>query len=173
MSIVTKKGDAGRTSLYCGKRVSKDDIRVDICGSLDEVSSFLGLAKNASKDKNTKKAIHSIQDGLIIVGSEVATSAAGKGKIKNRVGADSICAIEEEIDRLEGKRAVKIRSFCIPGNGAASSALDVARAITRRAERRSVTLLKKRMLNNPNIVTYLNRLSDLLYLLARFNEKKG
>jgi cob(I)alamin adenosyltransferase len=172
MSIVTKTGDRGKTSLYCGKRVSKDDIRVEICGALDEVSSFLGMAKNASKDKNTKKVIHSIQKELISLGAEVATSAASVGKIRKRVGADSVCVLEKEIDRLEGKCAVKIRSFCIPGKGAASSALDVARAVTRCAERRSVTLLKKGMVKNPNIVIYLNRLSDLLYLLARFNEKK-
>ena len=173
MSIVTKAGDGGKTSLYCGKRVSKDDMRVEICGALDEVSSFLGMAKNASKDKNTKRVVHFIQKELLILGTEVATSAARLGKIKKRVGAGSVCVLEKEIDCLEGKRVIKIRSFCIPGKGAASSALDVARAITRRAERRSVTLLKKGMVKNPNIVIYLNRLSDLLYLLARFNEKKG
>jgi len=171
VSIVTKRGDKGETSLYCGKRVDKDDIRVEICGALDEVSSFLGMAKNASKDKNTKRIVHSIQKELMVLGAEVAAGAAGSGKIKKRVDKGSICVLEEEIDRLEGKRAIKIRSFCIPGDGTASSALDVARAITRRAERRSVTLLKKGMVKNPNIVIYLNRLSDLLYLLARFNEE--
>ncbi len=172
MGIVTKTGDKGKTSLYCGKRVGKDDMRVEICGALDEVSSFLGMAKNASKDKNTKRVVHSIQEELISLGAEVATSAAGSGKIRKRVGAGSICVLEKEIDRLEGKCVVKMRSFCIPGKGAASSALDVARAVTRRAERRSVTLLKKGMVKNPNIIIYLNRLSDLLYLLARFNETK-
>jgi len=172
MSIVTGTGDGGKTSLYCGRRVGKDDIRVEICGALDEVSSFLGMAKNASKDKDTKRVIHSIQKELVSLCAEVAVSAAGSGKIKKRVAKDSICVLEKEIDLLEGKRAVKIRSFCIPGNGAASSALDVARAVTRRAERRSVTLLKKGMVKNPNIIVYLNRLSDLLYLLARFNERK-
>ena len=173
MSITTKTGDNGTTSLYCGKRVGKDNMRVEICGALDEVSSFLGMAKNASKDKNTKRIVHSIQKELISLGAEVATSAAGSGKIKKRVGRDSICVLEKEIGCLEGKCALRIKSFCIPGKGTASSALDVARAITRRAERGSVTLLKKGMVKNPNIVIYLNRLSDLLYLLARSNEEKG
>ena len=172
MSIVTKRGDGGKTSLYCGKRVDKDHIRVETCGVLDEASSFLGMAKNTSKDKNTRKIIHSVQKELMIIGTEVATSAAGSGKIRKRIGVGSICVLEKEIDSLEGKRAVKIRSFCIPGKGAASSALDVARAITRRAERRSVTLFRKGMVKNTSIITYLNRLSDLLYLLARFNERK-
>lgn len=172
MGIATKTGDKGKTSLYCGKRVDKDDIRVEICGAIDEVSSFLGMAKNASKDKNTKKVVHSVQKDLILLGAEVATSAAGSYKIKKKIGAGSICILEREIDCLEGKCNIKIRSFCIPGAGAASSALDVARTVTRRAERRSVTLQKKGMIKNPNIVIYLNRLSDLLYLLARANEKK-
>lgn len=172
MGIATKTGDKGKTSLYCGKRVNKDNVRVELCGALDEVSSFLGMAKNASKDKNTKRAIHSIQKELIVLGAEVATSDAGSGKIKSKIGKGSICILEKEIDCLESKCVLKIRSFCIPGNGDASSALDVARAITRRAERRSVTLFKNGTLDNPNIITYLNRLSDLLYLLARSNEEK-
>jgi cob(I)alamin adenosyltransferase len=172
MSIVTKTGDKGKTSLYCGKRVDKDNIRVEICGAIDEVSSFLGMAKNASKDKNTKRVIHSIQKEFISLGAEVATSTAGSGKIKKKIGPGSICVLEKEINCLENKCAVRVRSFCIPGKTAASSALDVARAVTRRAERRSVTLLRRGMVKNPNIIIYLNRLSDLLYLLARFNEKK-
>jgi Uncharacterized conserved protein len=130
------------------------------------------MAKNASKDRETKRMVYSIQKDLIILGAEVATSTAGSGKLKKRLAKDSVCALEIEIDRLECKRSVKIRSFCIPGAGAASSALDVARAITRRAERRVVTLVKKGMMKNRNIVIYLNRLSDLLYLLARANEKR-
>jgi cob(I)alamin adenosyltransferase len=172
MSIVTKTGDKGKTSLYCGKRVCKDNARVEACGSLDEVSSFLGMAKSVLKDRNTKRIIHSIQEELIVLCTELATSAAGSGKIKKRVGAGSICVLEKEIECLENKCNVKIRSFCIPGNTAASSALDVARAVTRRAERRSVTLLKQGMIKNTNIVVYLNRLSDLLYLLARSNDNK-
>jgi len=172
MSIVTKAGDKGWTSLYCGKRVSKDSAHVEACGSLDEVSSFLGMAKSALKDKNSKRVIHLIQEELIILSAEVATSVAGSGKIKKRVGIGSICVLEKEIECLENKCNIKMRSFCIPGNTAASSALDVARAVTRRAERRSVTPLKKGMIKNPHIVVYLNRLSDLLYLLARSNDDK-
>ncbi len=172
MSIVTKTGDKGTTSLYCGKRVDKDHIRVEICGALDEVSSFLGMAKNASKDKGTKSTIHLIQKELIPLCAEFATSAASSNKIKKKIDKDSICVLEKEICLLEDKSVVKMKSFSIPGKGMASSSLDVARAITRRAERRCVTLAKRGMIKNPNIVIYLNRLSDLLYLLARINEKK-
>ncbi len=172
MSIVTKTGDGGKTSLYCGKRVKKDDMRVEICGALDEASSCLGMAKNATEDKRTKRIVHAIQKELSLLCTEVATTAAGSYKIKKRIGKDSICALEREIESLEGRRATRLRSFCIPGKGTASSALDMARAITRRAERRSVTLINRGALGNPSILIYLNRLSDLLYLLARSNEKK-
>lgn len=172
MGIVTKTGDKGKTSLYCGRRVHKDDARIEMCGALDEVSSFLGMAKSALRDKRTKGIVHSIQRDILILGSEVATSAAGANKIKKRIGRDSISVIEREIEYFENGRMVRISSFCIPGKGAASSALDVARAITRRAERRSVTLFKKGAFDNPNIIVYLNRLSDLLYLLARLSESK-
>ena len=88
-------------------------------------------------------------------------------KLKKRIGKDSVCMLEKEIDYLENKRAIKIKAFSIPGENMASSSLDIARAIIRRAERRCVTLSNKGMVRNSNIVPYLNRLSDLLYLLAR------
>ncbi|MDO8536524.1 MAG: cob(I)yrinic acid a,c-diamide adenosyltransferase [Candidatus Omnitrophota bacterium] len=172
MSIVTKKGDGGKTSLYCGKTVGKDDPRIEMCGAIDEVSSFLGVAKNSIKDRSAKRTIHSIQKDLIVLGAEVATSTAGADKIKKRIDKNLICVLEKEIEGIECKLMIRMNSFCIPGNGAASSALDVARAVTRRAERRGVTLFKNGKLDNPNIIAYLNRLSDLLYLLARASEKK-
>jgi cob(I)alamin adenosyltransferase len=173
MSIVTKRGDRGKTSLCCGKMVGKDDARIEACGALDEASSFLGLAKNASKDNGTKKIIHSIQKELIVLGSEIVTTATGLDKLKRRIDKDSVRALEKEIEYLEGNRAVKMTSFSVSGRGAASSALDVARAVVRRAERRIVTLARKGMIDNPYIIVYLNRLSDLLYLLARHNERKS
>ena len=172
MSIVTKKGDSGRTSLYCGRRVPKDDIRIDICGAIDEVSSFLGLAKNVTKNSRTRRAVNSIQKELIVFGSEIAAVPHSADRLKKRIGKDSVCVLEKEINDLENKHKIKIKSFCLPGDNMASSALDIARAITRRAERRCVTLHRQGMIKNNNITTYLNRLSDLLYLLARFNEKK-
>jgi len=172
MSIVTKKGDGGKTSLYCGKVVGKDHIRVETCGAIDEVSSFLGVAKHATKDGGIKKVLRDIQKELIILGSEVATTKKGLTKLKKKIDKNSVCALEKEIECLEDKCAVRMKSFCLPGANAASGALDVARAVTRRAERRSVTLVRKGMLNNPHVVAYLNRLSDLLYLLARSSEGK-
>lgn len=172
VSIVTKKGDRGRTSLYCGTKVPKDDIRMEACGDLDEVSSFLGLAKSATKDSRTKSIISDIQKELVVLCSEVAVKKSNTNRSKKRVDAGSVCALEKEIDCMENKCGIKIRTFCLQGVNPASSALDVARAVTRRAERRCVTMARKNILKNRNIIIYLNRLSDLLYLLARFNEKR-
>jgi cob(I)alamin adenosyltransferase len=172
VGIVTKSGDKGKTSLYCGALVRKDDIRVEICGSLDEVSSFLGMAKSLAKDERTKSVTDRVQKGLIILSSEIATTAAAKDRLKKKIDKNSICVLEKEIDCLENRCNIKIKTFCIQGENPVSSALDIARSITRRAERRCVTMTEENMLKNRNIIVYLNRLSDLLYLLARFNEKK-
>ncbi len=158
------------TSLYRCGRVMKDDIRIEACGAIDEVSSFLGMAKNIAKDAKTRRIVKSAQKELIILGSELAAAPHVAKALKKRIGKDSVCVLEKEIDDLENRRAIKMRSFCIPGKNTASSALDIARAITRRAERRCVTLVKKGMIKNRNILVYLNRLSDLLYLLARAQE---
>ena len=173
MSIVTKTGDKGDTSLYCGERVPKDDIRVEVCGALDEVSSFLGMAKNIAGDNKTKRIANYIQKELFILGAEIATAPGAAKRMTKRICADSVCILEKEIGCLENKYSIRMRSFCVPGANLPSSTLDIARAITRRAERRCVTLARKGMIKNNNILIYLNRLSDLLYLLARMHEKKG
>lgn len=172
MSIVTGTGDKGKTSLYCGTRVRKDDIRVEACGALDEVSSFLGMAKSLARGKKTKTIVDSIQKELIILCSELAATRAFCGRLKKRIGKNSVCAVEKEIRALEDACPVKIKSFCLPGRNTVSASFDIARAITRRAERRCVTMAGRKLLDNRNIIIYLNRLSDLLFLLARFNEKK-
>lgn len=172
MSIMTKTGDDGTTSLYCGKRVAKDSIRIETCGALDEVSSYLGLVKNIVTGEKTKRIVNSVQKELMVLCAEIATTPRQVKKLKKRIAKGHVFALERQIRDLEKSQAIKSKSFCIPGKNAASSVLDIARAVTRRAERRCVTMIKKGMINNSNISTYLNRLSDLLWLLARLNEKK-
>ena len=173
MGIVTKTGDKGKTSLCCGARVHKDDIRIEACGALDEVSSFLGMAKSCAGNGRTKSAADRVQKELIVLNAEIASTPAAVGRLKKRICKDSIAGIDKEIDRIEGRCDIKTKSFCLQGGNVVSSSLDIARAITRRAERMCVTMTKKKMLSNRDIIIYLNRLSDLLYLLARFNEKKA
>lgn len=168
MSIVTKRGDRGKTSLYKGARVSKDHIRVEAVGSLDEVSSYLGISKSLIKSKKKKKIIESIQKDLFIVNSEIATPSKS---LKKRISYSQVSRLEQEIIDLEGKLTPKLKGFSLAGKNKVSSNLDLARTITRRAERRAVTLARKKKLKNENILVYLNRLSDLLYLLAKSCDK--
>lgn len=172
MSIVTKTGDKGKTGLYAGKRVSKDSLRVEIFGSLDELCSFMGLARSLVKDSNTRSIIEDIQRELFVVGAEVATESRYLGKLKRRIGADHIGRLEEQIYALESKAGFEKGCFCLPGGNPAAAALDVARTMTRKVERRLVTLSRRGLLKNPDVLVYMNRLSDLLFILSRRLEKK-
>lgn len=172
MSVTTKTGDKGITSLYMGGKVAKDDARVEAYGVLDELCSFLGLAKSFIKSKKCKKLIEFIQKDLFIICAELAIKVQFVHKLKRRIGVNEVDRLEIMIKELEGKSISKMRNFCLPGENVVSGTLDVARTIARKAERRVVTLNRKGMLRNKQIIIYLNRLSDLLYLLARFCEKR-
>ena len=167
MGIVTKGGDKGKTSLYRGPRVSKDHIRIETVGTLDELSSYLSLAKSLAKSKKLKSIIESIQSDLFIINGEIATEHKALTKLKKRMGEKPIVYLEELILDLEARNKQKLKNFSLPAKTYLSSNLDLARTIARRAERRTVTLQRKKMLKNQNILIYLNRLSDLLYLLSR------
>ena len=167
MSIVTKKGDKGKTFLYQGKSVSKDHVRMEACGVLDELSSYLGLAKSMIKGKRIKGIVESIQKDLFLLGSEVVTEVKSLNKLKKRIDSSFIGCLDKVILDLESKKGLKIRSFQLSGVNPVSSVLDISRTITRKLERRIVTLGRKKLLSNKTILVYLNRLSDLLYLLAR------
>lgn len=173
MRITTKTGDKGITSLYLKGRVSKDDIRCEVCGDLDELCSFLGLAKSIIKTKKVKEVIDKIQRDLFIIGTEIATKIKFISKLEKRIGKVHVSHLEKEIKKIEKKINFKKGTFLLPGDNIFSSILDTTRTIARRAERRIATLKKKNMLKNNYILVYLNRLSDLLYLLARSFEKKS
>lgn len=172
MSIVTKKGDGGKTSLFLGGVVAKDDPRVEFDGILDELCSFLGVAKSLIKDKSLKRCIESLQKDLFIIGAEAATITSRLPHLSRRMECVDYRRLEVLIDGLERRRKPSERCFVLPGHNLSSSVLDVCRTLTRRAERRAVTLTKKNILVNPHILIYLNRMSDLLYLAARRCEKK-
>jgi cob(I)alamin adenosyltransferase len=172
MSIVTKTGDKGKTGLYAGKRVSKDNLRVEIFGNLDELCSFMGLAKSLVKDARTKTLLEDIQRDLFVVGAEVATEAKYLGKLKHRIGHDYIAKLEKHIYSLESRANFEGCCFYLPGGNPPAAALDVARTITRRVERRLVTLKRRGMLKNADMLIYVNRLSDLLFVLSRRLEKR-
>lgn len=173
--IYTKTGDKGQTSLYGGKRVLKNDPRIEAYGDIDELNSVIGIVvaqvKNSKvKSQNqvrpgqnykskVKRELIKIQYDLLAIGSQRASS--NTKYLDNRVKE-----IEEMIDDLSQKLP-KLKNFILPGGGKVGSFLHLARAVCRRAERRAVKLSEKEMIDK-NIIIYLNRLSDLLFILARF-----
>ncbi len=171
MGIVTKTGDSGTTSLCMGDRVGKNHVRIEICGVLDELCAMLGMSKSVIKDKAARKVLEIIQEDLFLMGQEVATEVRFIKRLKRRIGKSHVKLLEDHIEYLEGKKINQIYCFCLPGENFVSSTLDVSRTITRRAERLVFSLKKKNMLKSIYILIYLNRLSDLLYLLARSYEK--
>ena len=172
MSVTTKTGDKGKTSLCFGARVNKDDPRIYFCGDLDELCSFLGVSRSLIKQEKIKKLLLSIQRCLFGIGAEAATAKNYLKKLKNRIAKSQVSVLEKEISGIEKRKVFEGGCFYLPGENFVSASFDVCRTVCRRAERRATTLKRKGKLENPYILIYLNRLSDLLYLLARAHEKK-
>ena len=171
MSIYTRTGDKGKTSLFSGQRVSKSDLRVEAYGTVDELNSAIGVAiAEISNIKyqisNIKKELVQVQKDLFEIGSALAQS--GIRNLDQRVED-----FEKMIDEMTGKLP-PLQNFILPGGGGAGSVLHFARTVCRRAERRIVALSEKGKVSS-DIIVYLNRLSDLLFTMARFvnyKEKK-
>jgi cob(I)alamin adenosyltransferase len=173
MSIATKTGDRGRTDLYLGRRVSKDHPRVEVFGSLDELCAFLGWARSMLKDEETSKLIERIQRELFIIGAEVAVTPGNVGKLERRIDQSYVRRLDEELARWEKDARFEACCFYLPGESTLACSFDIARTVARRAERRIVTLRNKGMIRNPHILAYLNRLSDLLFVLSRYYEPES
>jgi cob(I)alamin adenosyltransferase len=170
-SIVTHGGDSGETSLLYGGRVPKDDLHTEAYGALDEAISALGLARAsaAGDDPAFAARLMELQRELFTAGAELAT---GKGerhlleKHFSTVTAAMVDALEDEVHELEARVPLP-KAFVIPGGTVAAAAVDMARTFVRRAERRAVALQRAGELENDQVVRYLNRCSDLLFMLAR------
>ena len=168
MNIYTKTGDKGTTSLFDNKRVSKDDIRVESYGTVDELVSFLGLAKNYMDDKEIYGIIQEIQNKLFTVATNLATE--DKTKVKHHIVEEDIDRLENIVDEYMG-RLNNPTGFIVPGSGKKSGYLHVCRTICRRAVRRIITLAANSEVD-PKVMKYMNRLSDVLYALARYLEEE-
>jgi cob(I)alamin adenosyltransferase len=176
MRIYTRKGDKGTTGLlFGGDRVSKADLRTDAYGTTDEAVSALGLARalvGAATDRAEARLVELIirlQRELFVVGAELATHADRRGRLTDgttRVTAEMVASLESEIDDLE-TLLEQPKEFVIPGETAAGAAIDLARTTVRRAERRAVALTDAGALSDSEVVPYLNRLADLLFVMAR------
>lgn len=164
MSIYTKTGDSGETALWSGERVSKDDLRVESYGTIDELSAFISEATHYVNSQEIRKILKELQNDLFKVGGELASK--GKQYI-HPIEESDVERITNYVDYFE--KRIQLKSFVIQGSTLQSSKLDICRTIARRAERRIISLDKKETVS-PTIKKYINRLSDLLYVMARFEE---
>ena len=162
--ISTRGGDGGETSLAGGKRVAKFDLRVEAMGAVDEANAALGIARLHTEGENDRMLAR-IQNDLFDLGADLARPEATGAKTALRITQAHVDRLEREIDRLNESLA-PLTSFVLPGGSTASACLHLARTIVRRAERVAVALAVAET-TNPLIVTYLNRLSDHLFVLAR------
>ena len=185
MKLYTKSGDDGSTGLYSGQRVGKDSPRVEACGAIDELNSALGLAGAACTHEEITTILLGVGHLLIDMGADLATlttpgsisaprsvsgsapgvASEGKARVAPTITSDHVDQIEKQIDEVDGKLA-PLRQFILPGGCELAARLHVARTACRCAERRCVSLARSEQVN-PHVLIYLNRLSDLLFALAR------
>ena len=163
MRIYTRTGDDGETGLYLGDRVPKDEPRIEAYGTVDELSATLGLCSCHTADPTKRELIESFQSDLFEVGAALAT--ADPEKQLDRITEETISKLETAIDQFEVDLS-ELKSFVLPGGGMGAAHFHVARVVCRRAERRVVSLMRTTKINK-NVLPYLNRLSDLLFVLAR------
>ena len=169
MKIYTKTGDSGETGLFGGERVSKNSLRIEAYGTIDELNAFIGLTIIEVSDKSVKDLLQKIQNWLFSIGADLATPDNEKTKKLNvfRTSEEYYRYIEKEIDKYESKLD-ELRNFILPGGAKGAALLHICRTITRRAERMVVALNSTVKIGN-NIIIFLNRLSDLFFVLARFD----
>jgi cob(I)alamin adenosyltransferase len=166
MKIYTRKGDAGETSIWAGRRLRKDQARVEAIGSVDECNAAVGLALAIGLPGHVAETLAGVQACLLTVGSELmAPQQSGSGSTVPRVAAGDVTALEAAIDSLEAGLP-ELRNFILPGGTVSAAQLHFARTVCRRAERR-VTTLRAAEDVAPTVCAYLNRLSDLLFVAAR------
>jgi cob(I)alamin adenosyltransferase len=171
-SIVTKTGDSGETGLLYGGRVSKTDPRTEAYGAVDEAISALGLARAQVTDPERHAVILRVQSELFTVGAELATDPEEYAKLQEHfmvITPELTDRLEKEIAGLESRFPLP-DAFVIPGGTIPAATLDVARTVLRRGERRIVALSRSGQLQNPEVLRYVNRLSDLVFMLARAEE---
>lgn len=162
----TADGDTGETS-YLGKgRISKASLRIEAVGCLDEANAAIGLARALSEDEKTRTILHDVQKHLYLLMSEMSASVEAAEKF-DKLDEGHILWLETHIEDLENSVELP-REFILPGGSPASGALDLARTVVRRAERRAVAMLEENLIKKRLLVAYLNRLSSLLFILEAY-----
>jgi cob(I)alamin adenosyltransferase len=170
--IYTKKGDDGTTGLLFGGRVHKNDPRTEVYGTLDEAVSALGIARAAGLRPRVEEVVVRVQRELFVAGAQLATSDDNQHKLEegvSRVTPSMTAQAEADIDALLEEHPLP-QEFILPGETAGSAALDLARSTLRRGERQAVAMDRAGLIPDPEMLRYLNRVSDLLFVLARYEE---
>ena len=173
MKIYTRRGDQGETDLFGGPRVGKDHLRVEAYGAVDELNSAIGAAVAHSEHADLRDLCRGIQGTLFDLGAYLASPDAER-RVRSRIpepNDEDVAGLEAAIDECEAELA-PLRRFVLPGGSAAAAAFHLARTVCRRAERRAVALSRAEPLDAPAI-HYLNRLSDLLFTLARVENRRA
>ncbi len=172
MKIYTKTGDKGETALFGGERVPKDAQRIEAYGSVDELNCILGVIQSLQPDKLIAATLQKIQNQLFELGADLATPKAHQSPLIPRIKLSHSSFIEKTIDRME-KVLHPLKTFILPGGTVIASQLHLARTVCRRAERSVVRLSRNEDIGDA-VIIYLNRLSDLLFVMARYaNHQSG
>jgi len=168
MKIYTKAGDEGKTSLIGGTKVPKSHMRIETYGTVDELNSYIGLVSDMCADAKIQIVLHEVQDRLFTVGSSLACDPDKEPHLKiPDLKEEDIANLEKEMDQMNEVLAPK-KSFILPVGHVAISTTHVARCVCRRAERCCVNLQEEELFVDPLVIKYLNRLSDYLFVLARY-----
>ncbi|MCH8293333.1 cob(I)yrinic acid a,c-diamide adenosyltransferase [Candidatus Poribacteria bacterium] len=165
MKIYTKTGDTGETGLYGGARIPKDSLRVEAIGTVDELNACIGYARSQIRDTEIDAVLERVQNELFDLGADLATLDEHAKADSLRIPSEMVHALEREIDRFQTELP-PMTHFILPGGSAGGSVLHLARTVCRRSERCVVRLATTESIN-PEVLRYLNRLSDLLFVLAR------
>lgn len=167
MKIYTRKGDGGQTGIWGGRRLGKDDVRMEAIGAVDECNAAIGVVSAAQLPDSAAAVLAEVHDCLFVVGCELmAPDRAGAGASVPRLSGDDVARLETAIDGFEA-RLPELTSFIHPTGAPEAAALHLARAVCRRAERRVTTLRRTEPVSD-QVAAYLNRLADLLFVLARY-----
>ena len=170
--IYTKTGDKGKTSLIGGTKVLKSDIRIETYGTVDELNSYIGLVTDYTPDEHQRGILKKVQDRLFVIGSSLACDPDKETVIHiPDLNEADVLLLENEIDSMNEKLPV-MKHFILPGGHAAVSSTHIARCVCRRTERLCVNMQQHELFVEPLIIKYLNRLSDYLFVLARFTAQE-
>lgn len=168
--VATRTGDGGETSLFGKERVRKTDPRIEALGDLDETQAVLGVARSLAPRSSLGRELLELQRGLYVVMAEVATPRDDLARLKDRIDGAAVARLDQVLETLKKKTPIEGR-FVIPGENRFSASLDHARTVARRAERRVVECVDDGYVSGGDLLPWLNRLSDVLFVLARTSER--